>query len=259
MKPFIYIASLRRTGSTVLSEALTLLPYSFIFLEPNLGKDRFSIKERDAEMFMKHGIDIEAFKKNWSGNKQEYLIEAFKKELIPQLASCVSQVGVKEIHHDGWKKYIHYFSEMKILLTGRDPRDIYISLFSRVKSGKGNFSGTFCPETVADDLNKEFQKQLEMHKETGCLKIRYEDLCTSGNLFDKILTFVESEIPVIGAIGSFNALNPKRQDEYELHGERISDKRVNRWHHELDNNLVLEAQKTFDLMPEYCEFWGYEK
>ena len=82
-----------------------------------------------------------------------------------------------------------------------------------------------------------------MHKETDCLKIRYEDLCTNENLFDKILTFVESEIPAIGAIGSFNALNPKRQDEYELHGDQITDKRVNRWHHESDKNLVMEAQK----------------
>ncbi|OHB35309.1 MAG: hypothetical protein A3G70_02015 [Planctomycetes bacterium RIFCSPLOWO2_12_FULL_39_13] len=257
MKPFIYIASLRRTGSTVLSEALTLLPYSFIFLEPKFGEEKFSIKKRDAEMFLKHGIDLEAFKNNWSGNKQKYIIEAFKRELMPHLASYVSQVGVKEIHHDGWRKYIQYFPEMKILLTGRDPRDIYISLFYRVKSGKGNFSGTFCPGAVADDLNKEFQKQLEMHKETDCLKIRYEDLCTNENLFDKILTFVESEIPAIGDIGSFNALNPKRQDEYELHGDQITDKRVNRWHHESDKNLVMEAQKTFDLMPEYCEFWGY--
>lgn len=259
MKPFIYIASLIRTGSTVLSEALTLLPYSFIFLEPNLGKDRFSIKKRDAGMFLKHGIDLEAFKKNWSENKQKYIIESFKRELMPHLASCVSQIGVKEIHHDGWRKYRQHFPEMKFLLTGRDPRDIYISLYYRMKSGKGNFPGIFCPEAVANDLNQEFQRQIEMDKENDCLKIRYEDLCTNEKIFDKILSFVESEIPAIGAVGNFNALNPKRQDEYELHGGHITTKRVNRRHHEPDKNLVMEAQRTFDLMPEYCKFWDYKK
>lgn len=259
MKPFIYIASLRRTGSTVLSEALTLFPYSFIFREPNLGKDKFYVKKKDAEMFEKYGIDLEAFKSNWSGNKQGYAIEAFRRELIPLLASRVRQVGVKEIHHKGWRKYIQYFPKMKILLTGRDPRDIYISLHYRIKGGKGNFSGTFCPNTVADDLNIEFKRQLEMHRETACLKIKYEDLCTDEKYFDKITAFVESEIPRIGAVGSFNALNPKRQDEYELHGDSITSKRVGRWHLESDKNLVNEAQSTFDLMPEYCEFWDYEK
>ena len=58
---------------------------------------------------------------------------------MPHLASYVSQVGVKEIHHDGWRKYIQYFPEMKILLTGRDPRDIYISLFYRVKKWQREF------------------------------------------------------------------------------------------------------------------------
>ena len=243
----------------MLSEALTLLPYSFIFLEPNLGEDRFSFKKKDAEIFKKYGIDLEAFKKNWSGNKQGYVIEAFKTELMPQLVSHVKQIGVKEIHHKGWRRYIQHFPKMRILLTGRDPRDIYISLYYRVKSGKGNFPGTFCPDTVADDLNNEFQRQLEMQKETECLKIRYEDLCTDEKYFNKITTFVESEIPRIGAVGSFNALNPKRQDEYELHGNRITSKRVSRWHLESDKNLVNEAQPTFDLMPEYCEFWGYKK
>lgn len=259
MKPFIYIASLRRTGSTVLSEALTLPPYSFIFLEPNLGEDRFSFKKKDAEMFRKCGIDLEAFKKNWSENKEGYVIEAFKEALIPQLASYIKQVGVKEIHHKGWRRYIQHFPRMKILLTGRDPRDIYISLYYRVKCGKANFPDTLCPDTVADDLNVEFKRQLEMYKEADCLKIKYEDLCTDGKYFDKITTFVESEIPKIGAVGSFNALNPKRQDEYELHGDRITNKRVSRWHLESDKDLVGKAQLAFDLMPEYCEFWGYKK
>ena len=26
-----------------------------------------------------------------------------------------------------------------------------------------------------------------------------------------------------------------------------------------DEKLVDEAQETFDLMPEHCDFWGYEK
>ena len=51
-KPLIYIASLRRTGSTVLSEALTSLPHSFIFREPYLSGGEFRVQDEDATTFL---------------------------------------------------------------------------------------------------------------------------------------------------------------------------------------------------------------
>ena len=167
MRPFIYIASLRRTGSTVLSEALTLFPYCFILREPRFGENRFAIKPGDLERFANYGIDIIGMKKRWLDNKRGSFIEAFKYELVPQLSSCLIQIGVKEIRHEGWREWFHHFPEMRILLTGRDPRDIYISLYYRVKSGKGNWSGEYSPESVAEDLKKEFKRQIEMFKEAN--------------------------------------------------------------------------------------------
>ncbi len=46
--PFIYIAGMRRTGTTLLSELLTSSPYSFIFREPHIGKNTFRVKPDDA-------------------------------------------------------------------------------------------------------------------------------------------------------------------------------------------------------------------
>jgi hypothetical protein len=60
-RPFVFIASLRRTGSTVLSEALTELPYSFIFREPRLDMNWFNLKPSDAAQLKELGIDLVAF------------------------------------------------------------------------------------------------------------------------------------------------------------------------------------------------------
>jgi len=267
--PFIYIAALRRTGSTVLSEALSLLPYSFIFREPNLGMNVFSIAQNDAKIFMKLGINLKTFYKHHRimvvlkrrlGDNQGYMIKVFKNNLLPKLKEHVLQIGVKEIRHDHWRRYQHHFPDMRILLTGRDPRDIYISLYNRYKRGKADWSGIFSPEKVADDLNNQFRHQIEMYKETDCFKLRYEDICINPNLiFSKVKSYIKSPILKIGTVGSFLENTPKRRDEYEVHKNQITNKRIYRWKYEKDQKLISASQRTFDLMPDYCDFWGYRK
>lgn len=258
--PFIYIAALRRTGSTVLSEALTLLPYSFIFREPNFGKNRFSLKKSDAELFEKFGVDLIAVKKRCRKKQCSYVDVLFG-DLMPLLSPHVRQVGVKEIRHQGWQHYLRLFPEMKVLLTARDPRDIYLSLYYRFLSGHGSWSGEYSPERVAEDLNGEFYRQLEMVDRVECLKVKYEELCESTEglppLFERIKKFVRSEIPETGEIGCFNALHPQRKEEFALHGNRFTKRRLKRWTAETNDKLVEEAHRTFILMNDYCAFWDY--
>lgn len=267
--PFVYIASLRRTGSTVLSEALTHLPHGFIFREPLLGEGKFQVKEADRDRWQQHGVDLDLFARelaaaspggpgNPGGPDKMDAAIAFRDLLLPKLLEQVSQVGVKEIFHDGWRGYARAFPGMKVLLTGRDPRDIYISLHARVKeSGGKRWQGPFHPQSVAADLNRQFQFQLEMLEEHACMKVRYEDLCTDPSLFERVKQFCESPIPGIGDVGSFNASNPKRLAEYELHRDQITDRRIERWKREPDEALRSQAGEIAALMPEYLRFWEY--
>ena len=258
MKPFIYIAALRRTGSTVLSEALTLAPYSFIFREPGLGVGVFKVKSNDAEFFIKHGIDLYVFQKEVAKINPKSTVEYFYEKLLPKLDGLISQVGIKEIQHKHWEKVFRLFPDMKVILTARNPMDIYISHYNRVLNDKGKFRDLE-PKGVATHLNEQFQKQLEMFEAADCMKVRYEDFCTNPSVYNEVKSFVSSGIPQIGAVGSFNTGNPKRVEEYELHKDSITDKRVNRWQHEKDENILRDARKVFNLMAEYCKFWGYEK
>lgn len=249
----------------MLSEALTSVPYCFIFREPKLARNRFTVKSSDRQIFLEYGIDLRAFAERSSRQSllgdllaPDHALDAFKKELVPQLLSCVAQIGVKEIHHRRWHAYLSHFPNMRIILTGRDPRDIYISTHYRVKQGKDRFWRGFSPEVLARDLNKDFKYQLEMFRRASCLKVKYEDLCTDASVLEKIKFFVESGLPGVGSIGEFNANNPYRKEEHELHGNRITAPRVRRRDQEPDKGLVTCAQRVFDLMPEYVEFWEYE-
>ena len=250
--PFIYIASLMRTGSTVVQEALTERPYSYIFHEPQLCRNQFAIKDK----YLKEVKDF-----NIRKLLRPPTTENFAKNVVPKMKRKIKQIGVKEIENRGWKNYVKYFPDLKIILTGRDPRDIYISVhywFAKKKTNKWKNGRVLTPKVLFEGLNKDFQMQKEMHKEYGAIKIKYEDLCLHPEETLKIMKeFVNSPIPNVGKIGSFLSNNPKRLWEYELHKEEITNSRVNRWRRETDKQLVKRANKFFGLMNEYREFWNY--
>lgn len=261
-KPFIYIAAIRRTGSSVLSRALTQAPYSFVFQEPKLARGKFKVSKRAEKLFRENGLDIsltkDAFKKYSKGLKffrEHRTVKYFREKTLPELLKVFRQVGIKEIRNRGWEAVHKNFPGMKVLVTARDPRDIYISLYNKIhKDGKNvRVDGGFSPENVANDLMGEFMLQKGILETCDCMKVRYEDFCTDPGMFDAIKRFCESEIPGIGEIDMMNPHHMK------IHEGKITDKRIKRWMQEENNDLVLDAQKAFDLMPEYTGFWGYDK
>lgn len=255
MKPFIYIASLRRTGSKVLSEALTLHPYSFIFREPKLGSGKFKARPVDVEIFSKYGIDPSTFQHRISGVKRELAVECFKKDVLPELLRVFPQVGIKEIRHKRWGNVYRAFPDMKVVLTGRDPRDIYLSLYHKSVERKIaiEVGGPFTPKNVAENLRQEFNYQIEMFNSVECLKVRYEDLCADSNVFKSIKAFVDSDIPDMGMIGQLSKY------DYLVHGFEVTSKRVYRWKKERDRQVLSEAQSVFDELDDYCQFWDYKR
>ena len=252
MKPFIYIASLRRTGSKLISEALSLYPYSFIFREPRLGSGRFKARPVDVEILGNHGVDPRTFQHRITGVERGLAPEHFRKVVLPELLRVFFQIGIKEIRHKQWRNVHKAFPDMRVILTGRDPRDIYLSLYHKfIERRKPHVPIT--PETVAQDLEREFWYQLEMFDTLKCLKVRYEDFCTNSELFGSIKAFVESDIPGIGMIGQLSKF------DYLIHGYTLTDKRVCRWKNEPDKRILSEAQQVFDYLQDYCKFWEYRQ
>jgi hypothetical protein len=268
--PFIYIASLPRTGSTVLSEALTQLPYSFMFHEPHLGKNNFALQPNDVARLKTCGVDLPTFVKRRLplafflrrlrpfGFPQDYFLREFKSKLLPHLKNCVTQIGVKEIKHMGWKNYVKHFPDLKVVLTGRDPRDIYLSMYGKWQRGTMAWRGAFTPETAAAFLNKEFEMQRSLSQAADSLLIRYEDLCQDDAVIARIKQFVQSPIPEIGPIGAYISTHPFRQHEHDVHHGKITDKSVGRWRQESDRQLLSDALACFEKMSAYSQFWGYE-
>jgi hypothetical protein len=176
-----------------------------------------------------------------------------------QMKGIVMQFGVKEIDNRGWRNYHLHFPNMKVIISGRDPRDIYLSVYYRWKKGMYKKRESIIPEEIAAELNAQFLLQCEIERRTTALRICYEDLCFQPESINKIKAFVQSPIPTGVKVGHFNEKHPFRQDEAILHAGQITNKQVGRWRREENAELVGQAHRVFDLMPEYTEYWGYKR
>lgn len=269
--PFIYISALMRTGSTMLSEALTQMPQSFIFLEPYWGLNSFSVGAPIHERLLLHGINMRQFLRLRGtlaflirrlrplGIGQDFMIREVKRSLFPQLRSIgMQQVGVKEIKHKGWQNYVRHFPDMKVVMLGRDPRDLYLSAYRKLQLGSTAWQGPVNPETVAENLSTFFSRQLRLRDNADHITVRYEDLCTDPAIMGKILSFCQSPLENVGDIGQFLRSDPIRDREHQRHGATISDQSVYRWQGEQNQTLLEDAFQFARLMHEYTSFWGYD-
>jgi len=246
VKPFIYIAAFVRSGSTLLEEMLTQLPYSYIFHEP-----RFYGIVRNRQVFIN---DLSGYLNTGQLKrlKLRNLTRFFK-------STSISQIGVKEVRNEGWKYYCRTFPDTKFLLTGRDPRDVYLSLhYYHLRSNAWTPKFPFSPMGVFKEFHKEHIIQCHLAKHYNCMKVKYEDLCTNPDVFQKVKTFVKSSIPNVGEIGAFHKQIKRGVYEIQLHQSNLTGRVVDRWKQEKNQKLVEQAYTFAVIMKDYCEFWGYE-
>jgi hypothetical protein len=76
---------------------------------------------------------------------------------------------------------------------------------------------------------------------------------------EEMKRFVQSPIQSLGDIGYFNLKHPLRHREYDIHDGKISNRSVARWKSESNKELLSDAVRLFDLMPEYADYWQYIK
>jgi hypothetical protein len=262
-KTFVYIAALRRTGSTLLAEILSVPPYSFIFREPRIAKGNLIVKQPELDELKKFGIDLAVLRKNFLKRHAEDRAGFFEKAIKTGPFHSFCLLGIKEIHHHGWEKIYQVFPEMKVILIGRDPRDIYFSLNSVARRrqklkekplkllGKRGIPVT--PGNVAQDLLKEFAYQEDIFNKVPSIKIKYEDVCTQPKeIIANIKQFLGYEGFPTGKSGQYSLYNQ------DIHGDEITATRLGRWKNEGSARLRDEAHQVFQMMHSYCDFWRYE-
>lgn len=252
-RPLFLIAALRRTGSTMLSVALTDLPRSFVFREPRMLRGRLAVKRADVERFAEHGVDLAPLAEAPRPSTPADAARRFVDELLPRVQGAVEHVGFKEIRYgEGWREVLDNLPETRIVALGRDPRDIYVALYRASQVGElSRLPKPLTPEAVAEDMRAEWRLMRELIAERDPMLVRYEDLCTDPAVLDQVKAHVGSALTSAPDLGSF------RPRQAVVHGDRITSRRVGRWRQETDAGLVAQARRLAALVDDYREFWGY--
>ena len=262
-KPLIYIAAVRRSGSTLLASLLSQLPKTLIFPEPHFASGGYRIDRRFIDGLSSHGVELLKIKRAWHKGEKTGAFAYFKQTTWPLLQSAGMQVGIKEIVNRGWDKYIALGVPMKFILLGRDPRDIYISLEARLKAEPAKLARAwpdgFNPQALAAYLEQQAEIQTEIASTQQTMQVRYEDLCTEATLIDEIRRFAECEIETPETALFFEQPHrPKghsRQAEHRPAG-KVSSDRVARWRGQDRLRQAMLAQ-LLELCPTYQKLWRY--
>lgn len=251
--PFIYVASLRRTGSRLIAHELSQWPAADVLLEPGVARGRFSPKPEEVDRYAALGIDLEAHRGAVQAAAPEDCVRLFRDELLPRMQEHVGQVGIKEIHHERWEDVMNAFPEARVVVTARDPRDIYLSLFHKSTRRRRplRLHGPFSPSVVAEDLDRDFAFLRGIMDRARCHLVRYEDYCSHPEERLRLRRFVGSRIEGDGDLARLGTHDQAR------HGTSVTSRSVARWRDEPDPRLRAEAEETFQRMEAYRAFWGY--
>ena len=252
MRPLVLVAAVRRTGSTMLSEALTALPATFVFRETAVFLGEVRLKERDLTPLPDSGVDLRHAvrrQRQWSPRRAA---STFMRRVAEPTLRSVEQVGLKEIAYGpGWEAALDALGDVRVVSLMRDPRDIYLSVEERrqVRIARGEpAKRPPGPRALADELHAALSVQAQIEQHAPSMRVRYEDLCTDPGLLDDVLRFVESPLARPGTIGAFTR-NPR--------GDVVAADKVERYKREPDERLVAEALEVAELLRPHCVRWGY--
>ena len=179
----------------------------------------------------------------------------FREQVLEPAAAVLGQVGLKEIRYgkDGAvESALAELGDVKVIMLGRDPRDMYISLAHR-RQGEivRGLQGTFGPDAVIADVEREMRAQARLMDARDCLRVRYEDLCRDPAVIARVRQYVGSPVRGDGTVGLF------KENNRRVHGTAMTVLRVERHRQEPDARLVAEATEVARRLGDYCERWGY--
>ena len=248
-KPFIYIAGLMRTGSTLIQELLTEKGKCFFFHEPWFGTGLFENYETSVKMLNEWGLN------------GERLLNAPLPIAFLQLSKAIPQIGIKEIRHQGWEMYLNLFDDIRWVVLAREPRDIYVSahyFLKRTNVWVPRFP-PFSPKGLFQELQPDIERQIEIcETQPNVMKVKYEELVKEHEgVISRIRAFTGSVVGSEQKVGSFHQRLGRGDYEIQLHNGTISGKQVGRWNRETDLELINDFNEFYELMKDYRKYWDY--
>jgi hypothetical protein len=252
------IYGILRSGTTVLSDLLTVKDKSLVLYEPDILLTSYKNEKQDAEgheaiykSLNGFGIDSSEFK-CWDKRKYPTFLQFFDKKIYPTLSKLQSW-GVKLVRFDDWEGFLAAYQPQRLILSVRDIRDVVLSAYDlATKLNTLVFNELWIEKRVIDSCN-----QLVKMSKLPHFLVRYEDLCSNTCMQQNVSKYVG--VDTLGEkISNFDNVVSYRKSEQEKHGGTISSLSISRYRSEPTSPALGLANYLWRLCPEYSETFGYE-
>lgn len=246
-----------RSGSTLLSDLLTIRGECLILSEPNImGRWSPTVVERMHRLAVNFGLDpgpAPPQAKDWPSYRAY-----FDKVMLPQLER-LPRWGAKYVDIVDWRPTIKRYRPKRLILTVRDIRDVTISSIDRIARLKLAFYGRRFLRDEAWVLSHLVftVHELMALREIPHLLLRYEDMASDPTMRQKVADYVGFK-QLSERRENLEAGGMARQWELAKHGEGISTKSIGRYREEPAGPVKALAERVWRLVPEYSEIFGYE-
>ncbi len=255
----VAVYGLMRTGTTLVSDLLTLRGRSFVVAEPDLFVEWHpQTIARVHRALGAFGLDLGRDENMPQQSQYRTYVNYFDQRVVPALAG-LDLWGIKHVSFQKWRELLDHYKPNRLILCVRDIRDVVLSQIEFVGRHGLAFPGgrrmrdeawvmtRFCHD--AHDL-------IAMARRPHLL-LRYEDLVADGTVRDKLRDYVGLEQLGDDRINLDAEPENRRAWEADKHDGGVSTRSVGRFDREPHGPARNVAERTWRLMWQYCAAFGY--
>jgi hypothetical protein len=256
----VMVFGLARSGTTLVSDLLTIPGRSIVISEPEIYKQwSRATTARVHRLSRMVGLDIPEDPPEsdaYGANYQRY----FDEVMLPAMGR-LPLWGIKNVDFSGWRVLFRNYPPQRLILCVRDLRDTALSGLDRIcRLGitfRGSGSGIMRDEAwILSGLAYSVHQLMEMQQRPHLL-VRYEDLASDPDARQRIADYVGLDRLQEERL-NIKAAEMRRAWEIEKHQGGIGASSVGRFASEPPGPARALAERLWRLLPEYSQTFGYE-
>ncbi len=258
MPKSVFILGLLRSGTTVLSDLLCSRDRSVVFSEPMLMHGWLPQIEVIPNTQKALGLSVAAPPERTAGRSPT---DWFDAEVLPTLGG-LQFWGMKEVHFSTAEALVSRYRPDHLLLTVRDPRDVFFSALDLINKALLVFPGG---RVLRDEawvhmrLRSDIRVLARLHDAHHGSLLRYEDQRPGDDWSDQVARMLGQHFELTERVALAATDRGRKRDEAAKHGMGLSFSSFFRWTQHADRRSQAIASWLWrDLEGLYAPF-GYRQ
>lgn len=252
----IAVMGMMRSGTTLVSDLLTIRGKSLVISEPNmLGLWNAKTVSEIGDLCREFGLEIPPPPEP----PPSHIFKYFDKSVLPALAE-LDIWGAKYVDLRGWQQVFQRYKPKKMVLCVRDLRDVVLSALELTQrmgltfvGGKDLRDEAWLFARVCYTVNELLSLRRQAH-----FVVRYEDLVDDPSLRTSLADYVGLERLGEERLNLEKESDSRSRWERRKHGDDITKKALGRFEREPEGPMRHLAERLWRLLGEYNVAFDYD-